>query len=61
MDKTIEFTNEEIKMLKDACLVVISLMVGTKEEKDYRSLLTKVTKIHSILTKVTKMENCGKI
>ena len=51
MDKTIEFTKEEIKMLKDACLVVISLMVGKKEEKDYRSLLTKVT----------KLENCGKI
>lgn len=45
MDKTNEFTKEEIKMLKDACLVVISLMVGTKEEKDYRKLLNKIDKI----------------
>lgn len=45
--KTFEFTEEQIKMLKDACLCVIALMqVGDDKEKSeavkYKTLLNYI-------------------
>ena len=44
--KKVELTKDEVKMLLDACLVVISLMINAKDEDGevsrYRSLYDKL-------------------